>query len=96
MKVLEKDFIVGERIKLQKDIYSLAIASFLSREVSPANQASCIRLAGICFVLELGVMFGFTAEVYKMDQIKPFAILATSLRILCTLLFQEFLFGQLQ
>ena len=96
LKVIEQDFLIGDRLHLEDDIYSLTIAAYLSREVSPSLQSNSIRLAGFSFLFEVIVMLGILDDDWKLENIKPFSVKTTSLRIACTLLLQVILFGHLQ
>ena len=82
----EQDFLEGEKLKIELDVYNMTIAGILTKEVSPVHLIYCIKVCFMTFMVQTFLCFFFCYEFLDFNRFQPFYTMQTSLRILCCLL----------
>ena len=90
------DYLHGESIKINGDIYNQAIAANLTKEVSPVILTHCIKLCILTYFIQVLICLFFCYELLSFENFQPFYVMQSSLRIVATLLLHQSLYKKLQ
>ena len=86
LKVVECDFIIGAKIKVNVDIFNLTIAGNYTKEVPSQHLNQAIKLCTICFLVKTFAYFFFVYEYLDFKQFQPFDVMGSILRVIASLL----------
>lgn len=68
------------------DVYNLTIAANMTKNCSPLSLVYCLRQCIVVFLLQFGIAFFFAREVTSYEDVQPFGIYKTFLRIVIPML----------
>lgn len=99
IKVIEMDYLENDehdRITLRDDIYQVAIAAVLSRDIDPYWEGLAIKHAFFSYFLQLMTLQGLFYDFSSLDDIQPLDLGPQYLRVVATMILQEQIFIELQ
>ena len=67
-EVIEEDFMEGETLKIQDDVYNLTIAANLTKQVSPLSLIYAIKMCTMTFFIQFGVAYYFVYDYLSFDK----------------------------
>ena len=85
-------------MKIEDDVYGLTIAALITQSCSPAAYLFCLRQVVLVFLFQvaIAIFFGLDQLSFDLFHIKHFTFSHTVLRIICSILLQINLNGELK
>lgn len=90
VRIIEKDFLDQEEIKVNGDVYALTIAANMTQACSPIELLFSIKLCVLVFLFQCAVAMYWVTDFLdnKQYQYQPFTVLQTAISIICGVLFK--------
>ena len=91
-EVIEVDFMQGEKLPIQMDVYNITIAANYTKDVSPIALNYSIKMCMTTFIVQVLLAYFFVYDYVREGtkyHYQPFLVFHTALRIIASLLLHQ-------
>ena len=86
INIIEDDYLHEDHVLVAYDVYNMTILANMTRDCSPLSLVFSLRQCIVVFLLQNMVAYFFAREILDFEEVQPFGIYKTFLRIIVPIL----------